>query len=129
YAGLRSADASIRAKAAEFVETMLSAPLKHYLMPLIDERPVDAVVEAGQRFFSIEWSSREQALAFLISGDDGWLRICAIHVAGKWKHLSLMSQLQLWAESTDPMVRETVQRALGEIEVMPKGIYSDAQHN
>jgi AAA family ATP:ADP antiporter len=117
YAGLRSADASIRAKAAEFVESLLSAPLKQYLIPIIDEWPLDAVLETGKRFFSIDWSSRGQALSYLIQRSDLWLKACAVHTAGEWKVVPLMRELQVAAESTDPLVKETARLALERIGV------------
>ena len=63
YTGLTADDPRIQAKAAEFVETLLSSPLKQYLIPIIDQWPLDTVVEAGKRFFSISWSSQEQLLS------------------------------------------------------------------
>ena len=112
YAGLRSADASIRAKAAEFVESLLSAPLKQYLIPIIDEWPLDAVLETGKRFFSIDWSSGEQALSYLFRGTDSWLTACAIYTAGEWKVVPLMPELQRAVQSTDSLVKETARLAL-----------------
>jgi hypothetical protein len=70
------------------------------------------VVQAGRRFFSVNWSSQEQLLSYLIREPDSWLKTCAIYVAGEWRLSPLIPELQQAVNNSDPLVRETAQLAL-----------------
>lgn len=115
YAGLTVDDARLRAIATEFMDNLLPSHLKQYLIPIIDNWPSDAVVEAGRQFVSINGSTREELILYLLKGTDLWLKTCAVYVAGEWKLSSLLSELRQAADDSGPLIRETVHLALEQL--------------
>jgi len=115
YAGLTVDDARLRAIATEFMDNLLPSHLKRYLIPIIDNWPSDAVVEVGRQFVSINGSTREELILYLLKGTDLWLKTCAIYLAGEWKLSSLLSELRQAADDSGHLIRETVHLALEQL--------------
>lgn len=112
YAGLAVDDVRLRAIATEYMDNLLPSHLKQYLIPIIDDWPSDALVEVGRQFVSINGSTRDELILYLLKGTDLWLKTCAVYVAGEWKRSSLLSELRQTAEDSGPLIRETVHLAL-----------------
>ncbi len=79
YLGMVSGDRATRASALEFLDNVLDRETKEYLLPLLEQISTAAAIEHGHRVFGARFASRGAALDDLLSGDDPWLRACAIY--------------------------------------------------
>jgi ATP:ADP antiporter, AAA family len=69
--------------ALEFLDNVLERPLKHVLVPLLDEP--DRVAEHGRSLFGVEVRDTESTLRDLIVHGDPWLCVCAMATAAERK--------------------------------------------
>lgn len=113
YLGIVSDKVALRASAVEFLDNLLSAELKRYLLPIIDEVSTASRLERGIELFGLRVGSREDALLSLITGPDPWLRACAIYAAGTGLDDRIDDKIEAATRDTDPVVRETAEHVRG----------------
>jgi AAA family ATP:ADP antiporter len=107
YHGFMSGKPQLRSSALEFLDNLLKKSLRDDVLPLLEKEGNAEVVLAGRELFGEPLQNREQALAHLITGDDAWLRACALYELPEQPSDSLR-RLALEARSDpDPIARET----------------------
>ncbi|HMK34028.1 MAG TPA: cyclic nucleotide-binding domain-containing protein [Desulfomonilaceae bacterium] len=83
YQALRSETASI---AVELIETSIQKELAAYLIPLIEDVPLDEKIERGRKLFPlIRHDSTARLLTFLADAEDPVTRMLALFVMGEQK--------------------------------------------
>lgn len=107
YLGIVSRKKTLRASAVEFLDNLLRGDLKRMLLPILDDDSVESMIRRGRDIADTSIGSREQALSFLISGQDQWLRACAIYAAGKDCSGELRDQILAACDDPDPIVKQT----------------------
>ncbi len=81
YAALKSENASI---AVELVETSLDSRMTRYLLPLIEDIPLDEKIRKGRDLFPLVRNETEaRLLNYLIGSDDPITRMLALFVVGE----------------------------------------------
>ncbi len=108
YLGMVSRDASQRASALEFIDNVLERAIKERLLPLLDYTSVEAAVEQERSLYKRQLNTRFNALEFLLSAHDDWVRACAAFSAGA----EALSLLQPLLDDPRDIVREAAALAL-----------------
>ncbi|MCH8028179.1 MAG: HEAT repeat domain-containing protein [candidate division Zixibacteria bacterium] len=116
YLGVVSKHRKVRANAIEFLDNLLKADMKRYILPIIDEVSADFTAQKGRDLFRFELDSEEEGLCCLINGSNVWLKVCAIYNVPRLKTDKLVDLVKDMQNDKDPMVRETVKLVLEKIE-------------
>ena len=112
YVGLRSANATIRANALEFLDNTLKPELRQVLVPLLDSMvTVEERIELADRYVGAPLDNTERAIATLLDSEDAWLRSCAIYAVGALQLRGLERELRRFEDSDDPLMRQSVSTA------------------
>ena len=112
YFGIVSANKISRANAIEFLDNILERNHKETLIPFLETASRRAVAEVGNRRFGQKFWSIDEALAYLIQGDDEWIRVCAIHCVKDIRSEQLVKLIRAHRDDSSPLVAETVALAL-----------------
>ena len=108
YLGMVSGDRTTRASALEFLDNMLVRETKELLLPLLDQVSTEAVMAHGQRVFGETLADHEAALEQLLSGNDPWLRACAVYrLGGELDLAARADRVRSMAGDPNAVVRET----------------------
>ena len=107
YMGYVSGERSTRASALEFLENVLDRSTKELLMPLLEMTSVAAAISHGQRSFGGGFTGVEEAIEFLLSDRDPWLRACATFSLGTEDGQRYGDHLRQLVEDRYHVVRET----------------------
>ena len=112
FVGLQSDNRMVHDNALEFVENVLKPQLRELLVPLLDRDVSTAQrVEMANRVLGTTVASREEAVEMLAASTDPWLQSCAAYAIGVFEFHALGAELDRWAESDDPLLRETARQA------------------
>ncbi|HEX7230196.1 MAG TPA: Npt1/Npt2 family nucleotide transporter [Candidatus Binatia bacterium] len=109
---LRSGSRVKEAQAIEFLDNLLSGPLKGRVFPLFDDAPG---VERYQRFLSLlglKSFDGETALHELLKQDDVWLRAAALWEIGLRRLQAFREEIQKCLNSRNPLLKETAELVL-----------------
>jgi len=122
YQALKSETASI---AVELVENSIGKEMTLYLIPLIEDIPVNEKIEMGQRLLPlIRHETPERLLNILGDADDPVTRMLALYVIGDQMPLpSFIPLIQERMRDEDPYVRQlanyALKRCMNEVATMP----------
>lgn len=122
YEALKSETASL---AVELVETSIRKEYAPYLIPLIEDIPVDEKIERGKKLLPlIKNETMDRVLTLLADSDDPVTRMLALFVIGdKLPQTDFIPIIQFHLEDEDQHVREladyALKRCIGEVAVMP----------
>ena len=122
YQALRSETASI---AVELLESSVHKDLGTYLIPLLEDVPLDRKIEAGRRLFPLMRNETlERILTLLAGADDPVTRLLAVYVIGEQKpERAFVPVLESRLEDESPFVQEVarsaLKRAFNEVAEMP----------
>ncbi len=110
YQALKSETASI---AVELVENSIQKELTPYLIPLIEDIPLDEKIEKGRMLFPlIRNDTPERLLTFLANAEDPITRMLALFVIGdQMPHRSFVPIVEARLEDKSPYVREIAEYA------------------
>ncbi len=101
-----------RAKALEFLDNLLHANVKKYVLPILDEVSPELTAQKGNELFKLEINSEEDGLCALIKGNNVWLKVCAIYNVNQKRTGRLVALVKEAVHEPDPMVRETAKLVL-----------------
>jgi len=108
YAATTSTNRSIRANAVEFLDNILSNNLKRILLPIVEELPVEQVLQRANGLLDVSFNNRKEALEDLAKNSDPWLRACALYEIGKCGLVKEFRPLINHAKAeTNSLVQET----------------------
>jgi hypothetical protein len=123
YQALKSANASV---AIEMVETSLRGQNIPYLLPLIDDIPLDEKIEMGRKHFNlIARDQPERLLALLIHSEDRVTRMLTVYaMADLVGTAAFIPIIESELEDEDPFVRQVAEyasaKAMGKEHGMPE---------
>src|SRR5690606_16411865 len=110
HAGYRDAaaqDAQRRkANALELLDNLLDRKLKRKLLPLLDDAPRLLKLRTAAEHYELSWNDAAAALQALTRDESGWVRACAIHLAGERNDASLVDAVREGLEHPWVVVRE-----------------------
>ncbi|MBI5251394.1 MAG: cyclic nucleotide-binding domain-containing protein [Desulfomonile tiedjei] len=114
YKALRSETASI---AIELVENSIQKELTAYLIPLIEDIPLDEKIEKGRKMFPlVRKETPERLITFLANAEDPITRMLALFtIAEKMPDQSFVPIIESRLQDKFPYVREIAEYALKRI--------------
>lgn len=122
YQALKSANASV---AIEMVETSLRGQNLPYLLPLIDDIPLDEKIEKGRKHFNlVSRDAPERLLAYLVHSEDRVTRMLAVYAMAGMDNKAFIPIEESLLDDEDPFVRQVAEyasaRAMGKEPPMPE---------
>jgi len=110
YQALKSENASV---AIEMVETSIRGHNLPYLVPLIDDVPLDEKVEKGRKYFNLVTRDEpERLLALLTHSEDRVTRMLTVYaMADLLPNAALIPIIESRLEDEDPFVRQVAEYA------------------
>ncbi|MFO7653979.1 MAG: Npt1/Npt2 family nucleotide transporter [Candidatus Krumholzibacteriia bacterium] len=113
YQGLVSGRRVLRASAQEFLDNLLDGEIKRFVLPLVDEPEGRRTQDEAAGLFALGIRDRAGALQALLSGDETWLRCCAIAACRSSDPAPVWRAVAAAAGSGEPLVAETARWRLG----------------
>ncbi len=123
YQALKSENASV---AIEMVETSIRGHNLQYLIPLIDDVPLDEKIAKGRKYFNLVARDQpERLLALLIHSDDRVTRMLTVYaMADMLPNDALVPIIESRLEDEDQFVRQVAEyasaKAMGKEDRMPE---------
>ncbi|MBI3697581.1 MAG: HEAT repeat domain-containing protein [Acidobacteria bacterium] len=111
YYRISSGRRDLRANALEFLDSTLLNPLRQMLLPVIESRGSEKLLEQGRLLFGMVPPTYLQGLRDLLTDSDPWLQSCAVYAAADQGLSELDRLLEPLASSDDPLLQETVLKA------------------
>jgi len=112
FVSIRSDQADIRVNAVEFLDNLLDPDLKKVIIPLVETRLVNTLIDEAIAQFDIKIPSEFDCLVELLSGNDDWLKACTLNLIGYIKDDRYLPYIGTLINSPDPMVQQTAAFAL-----------------
>lgn len=112
YSGIISGQRELYANSVEFLDNLLRSDIKKYIFPILDDLTPEVVLRKAEELFGILRKTPEEALIFLIDGDDRWLRACAIYCSHDIESDELEKRVREACHDPDSIVKETAELVL-----------------
>jgi HEAT repeat protein/MFS family permease len=131
-ANLASSSSVTRSNAVEVLDNLLDGDEKLRLLPIVEDsaetrtsveeraRALDRLLERGAQFYKLEHQAPHERLRQLLTGDEPWLVVCALHEVGELTLGDLLPQVRPHLQATAPIIRETALWAMSRLE--PDGL-------
>ncbi|MCG8608664.1 hypothetical protein MJD09_27215, partial [bacterium] len=91
----------------------LSSNYKEQLLLVVDDLPIEQVLERANGLLKYRFSSSEEALRYLLENGDSWLRACSLYEIG---HRGLVkefeTEIRQAGKERDTLVQETAAKIL-----------------
>jgi ATP/ADP translocase len=112
YQSLKSENASV---AIEMVETSIRGQNLPYLLPLIDDLPLDEKIEKGRKLFNlVSRDEPERLLTFLSHSEDPLTRMLSLYViSDMMPNVAFIPVIESLLEDEDEFVRQVAEFAQG----------------
>ena len=111
YRGIVSRRDDLRANAVEFLDNVLDMSLKKLILPIVETRQAEAMLDSVIERGTAEQRGEETILS-LLDDDDQWIQVCVLHLLAQQKERKASAQMARLMNSPDPTVRETAAYAL-----------------
>ncbi len=108
FYGLRSGRPDLRSNALEFLDNTLQNPVRQMLLPLLESRAAERIVEHGRTFFGFGAGSYAESLGALLGESDPWLQSCAAYAAAEAGLREVAPALDSLEDAPNALLRETV---------------------
>ena len=108
-------DARARARAAEYLDNMLRGPLRRWLMPLLEDAPLEEKAGRANALLRTRVRDVEDTLAQLVHDDEEALAAAAIHAVEEkqlWRLADDLEHVLEHRDARDQLVFETASWAL-----------------
>lgn len=108
YLALRSSSDDVRAASVEFIDNVMEAEEKKYILSIIDTPDEQEKLDKGMDLFDITEIDYETAMLELLEGNDVWLRACALFSISATCPPSLQHKVdESVSDNNPPLVQET----------------------
>jgi ATP:ADP antiporter, AAA family len=114
-AALHSGNGAKQAQAIEFLDNLLGGEVKRHVFPLFDDTPAAKRFEKLLELVGLSSFDGETALQNLLTQDDVWLKAATIWEIGLRGLRNFRGKLQQYAESNEPVLKETAELVMSRI--------------
>ena len=123
---MTSGEPGVVGNAVEYLDNTLAPPLKRFVLPVIEDHPLEERLQAAHRLFSITVASRFDVLGALVEESftqdgtgSGWGAAALYEVyASRTARLYHAVQRVRGSELADPLSRETADWIAGRIDLV-----------
>jgi len=119
YYGVSSGRRDLRANALEFLDSTLLNPVRQMLLPIIEDRGPERIIEHARSLFGIERGGYPKALRELLAEPDPWVQTCAAYAAADQGLREIEPLLEPLARSPDALLQETARAAQERLRRLP----------
>ncbi len=95
-------DAKARSSAAEYLDNVLTGPIRKRVLPVLEDLPPDQKVHRGNALLSTRTRNVEETLLHLINDDDQVIAAAAMYVVAKQKVWALAPDIEHVLAHRDP---------------------------
>jgi len=120
YYGVVSDLPDIKANAVELLDLVLDPEIKEMILPLVESREEAMLVRKSEALFSVSVPSEKESLSELLTGDDDWLRVCALFLIAKLGESQFDERVQELKGHWNSVVRETAEFTEQQLEASRK---------
>ena len=106
--GWRSGRPDLRANALEFLDNTLLNPVRQMLLPILESRASERIIEQGRALFGFRPGTYSESLGALLREPDTWLQSCAAYAAAEAGLREFTPALDSLDGAADALLRETV---------------------
>jgi AAA family ATP:ADP antiporter len=112
YQGITSNLAILRANAIEFLDNVLDSNLKNVIIPIVEAKSNTPMIQDMQKQLELEISAQDGCFDLILTGDDNWLKVCALYSIAELQKPECTSRIELQLQSQDPVVKQTAEYAI-----------------
>lgn len=116
YLGIVSARQDARANALEFLDNLLAPRYKKDLIPIVEAHSPQNSPGSARNRLDLHLLPEQECLHRLITGEVGWLKACAVYLAGTAKAGHLAAEILTLTSDREQAVREAAEYALRQLE-------------
>ncbi|UCC79681.1 MAG: hypothetical protein JSW64_15685, partial [Candidatus Zixiibacteriota bacterium] len=116
FLGITSSQQSLRANSVEFIDNIISAGLKKYIIPMLDSFSAESLVVPGEKLFRFQIPAENHGINSLLNDPDNWLKICTLYFISEMKKDTYVDAIDELRNNIDPIVAETAEYAFKRIE-------------
>ncbi len=116
FLGITSNQQSLRANSVEFIDNIISAGLKKYIIPMLDSFSAESLVVPGEKLFRFQIPAENHGINSLLNDSDNWLKICTLYFISEMKNDNYIDAVDELRNNVDPIVAETAEYAFKRIE-------------
>ncbi len=113
YLGITSKRPALRANSVEFLDNVLEPGLKAVVIPIIELSCDEIVRNELYRRLDLERLSFDESVRFLLNGDDGWLKSCALFLIAETGQRQFSDTVSALVRDEDVIVKETARFCTG----------------
>lgn len=99
-----------RSNALEFLDNVLSNPIKEVLFPLVDGTPLQQRVVFGRSRFGLVSIKQGEVMPALLREDEDWLVACTIYMLTRERMADFREQVAAFLRAENPILRETAEK-------------------
>jgi AAA family ATP:ADP antiporter len=111
YYRLSSGRPDLRANALEFLDNSLLNPVRQMLLPILEDRTPQRVIELAQSLYGFRPGTYAEALRALLEQPNPWLQSCAAYAASEEGMAEMVPAIESVEVNGDALLRETVETA------------------
>ncbi len=112
YQGITSNIAILRANAIEFLDNVLDSNLKNVIIPIVEAKSNTSMIQDMKKQLELEISAQDGCFDLILTGDDNWLKVCALYSIAELQKPECTSRIELQLQSQDPVVKQTAEYAI-----------------
>jgi AAA family ATP:ADP antiporter len=110
YRATISSKTDLKASAVEFMDNVLNANLKRYVLPIL-EGDAEGVIDSAASWHPVsetaKIASAEESLHSILDSDDKWLVVCALYLIAESRNKDFAADADQLRNNPDPTIRET----------------------
>lgn len=110
YQGVISPKKAIRASALEFLDNVLRKQIRELVLPALEAKSREQVVEQARTLFGETIETRTDAFVAILESDDPWLHACALFALDAEDRRRLAPLIEASTRHADPVVREAAEK-------------------
>ena len=117
YLGIVSQQQDLRANAVEFLDNVLDTDLKKFIVPLVETNAIESLVEVCKSQFDVDVPEEHECIQRLLQDPDDWLKSCTLFLIAELRAGDFVTAIGSLVNNREPVVRETAQYALRQLEM------------
>ncbi|MDX2249690.1 MAG: Npt1/Npt2 family nucleotide transporter [Bacteroidia bacterium] len=112
YRGLQSKQEDLRVNAVEFLDNLLTAPLKKLLIPVVETALLDTISDKTIEQLNLSVPNEYRCFQLLLEGKDTRLKLAVLHLIGLLKDVSYLSLVENLTSSPNPKIQNFATKTL-----------------
>ncbi|MEL6821499.1 MAG: HEAT repeat domain-containing protein, partial [Calditrichota bacterium] len=108
YLGIVSEKQDLRANAVEFLDNVLDASLKRFIIPIVENASLSQLIEVARSQLNITVVDESQCLRELLRQSDVWLQACTVFLIGQLQDISHKDDIEALPAGKNSVLGEAI---------------------